>query len=67
MGWGRRVYWQLIVQVKIFLNKCFLSKESMYNPLIFTMLFSVKLKPCFLIFGCHDNRKAAAMATRKES
>ena len=39
----------------------------MYNPVIFTVLFSIKLNPSFLIFGCHDNGKAVAMATKKRT
>ena len=39
----------------------------MYNPLFFTILFSIKLNPSFLIFYCHGNEKAVAMATKKRT
>ena len=33
----------------------------MYNPLIFTILFSIKFNPGFLSFGCHENGKAVVI------
>ena len=38
----------------------------MYNPLIITVLFSIKLNSSFLVFGCHDNGKAVAMANKQK-